>query len=116
MGSQGASKRFVPHQRACELPGRATVSGPQPRKSPVFRTYLRDDANTLLSKNGIVTLRGITGIIGLRHEELLGKELWEIGLLKDENASREAFRELRGRHFIRYEDCRFKPKRASAAK
>jgi PAS domain S-box-containing protein len=36
--------------------------------------------------------------------ELLGKELWEIGLLKDEKASRAAFRELRKKHFIRYED------------
>ena len=40
----------------------ATVSGPQPRKSPVFRTYLKDDAITLLSKDGIVTLRGITSL------------------------------------------------------
>jgi len=38
------------------------------------------------------------------HDELLGKELWEIGLLKDETESRAAFRELREKHFIRYED------------
>jgi len=38
------------------------------------------------------------------HKELLGKELWEIGLLKDEKASQSAFRELQKRHFIRYED------------
>src|ERR1043165_3689564 len=43
-------------------------------------------------------------LLGYPHEELLGKELWEIGLLKDEAASREAFRELRLRHFICYED------------
>ena len=51
------------------------------------------DANPFMAK-----------LLGYRHEELVGKELWEIGLLKDEEASREAFRELRGRHFIRYED------------
>jgi PAS domain-containing protein len=34
------------------------------------------------------------------YEELVGKELWEIGLLKDEKASRLAFRELRKKHFI----------------
>jgi len=43
-------------------------------------------------------------LLGYRHEELLNKELWEIGLLKDEKASRGAFRELRRKHFIRYED------------
>jgi PAS domain S-box-containing protein len=46
----------------------------------------------------------MTELLGYPHEELLGKELWEIGLLKDEAASREAFRELRQNHFIRYED------------
>jgi signal transduction histidine kinase len=35
---------------------------------------------------------------------LLGKELWEIGLLQDEKASQSAFRQLQQKHFIRYED------------
>jgi PAS domain S-box-containing protein len=43
-------------------------------------------------------------LLGYPHEELLGKELWEIGLLKDEEVSRAAFRELQENHFIRYED------------
>src|ERR1039458_5979266 len=43
-------------------------------------------------------------LLGYSHEELLGKELWEIGLLKDEEESRAAFRELQENHFIRYED------------
>ena len=43
-------------------------------------------------------------LLGYPHKELLGKELWEIGLLKDEKASQLAFRELRKQHFIRYED------------
>src|ERR1043166_6180292 len=43
-------------------------------------------------------------LLGYPHDELLGKELWEIGLLKDEKASRSAFRELQRKHFIRYED------------
>ena len=42
--------------------------------------------------------------LGYPHEELLGKELWEIGLLKDEEASRAAFGELQKKHYIRYED------------
>ena len=43
-------------------------------------------------------------LLGYAHEELLGKELWEIGLLKDEAASRAAFLELQTRHYIRYEN------------
>jgi PAS domain S-box-containing protein len=43
-------------------------------------------------------------LLGYRHEELLGKELWEIGLLKDEQASQAAFRELQNSGHVRYED------------
>ncbi|MBC8094583.1 MAG: PAS domain S-box protein [Akkermansiaceae bacterium] len=43
-------------------------------------------------------------LLGYSREELVGKELWEIGLLKDEKASQEAFRELQQNHFVRYED------------
>jgi PAS domain S-box-containing protein len=46
----------------------------------------------------------MTELLGYPHDELLGKELWEIGLLKDEKSSRSAFRELKKKHFIRYED------------
>jgi PAS domain S-box-containing protein len=43
-------------------------------------------------------------LLGYRHDELLGKELWEIGLLKDEFASQSAFRELQQNGQVRYED------------
>src|SRR3954470_198439 len=43
-------------------------------------------------------------LLGYTQKELLGKELWQIGLLKDEKASRSAFRELKKNHYIRYED------------
>jgi len=43
-------------------------------------------------------------LLGYAHKELLGKELWQIGLLKDEKVSRAAFRELKKKHFIRYEN------------
>ncbi len=46
----------------------------------------------------------ITQLLGYPHKELVGKELWEIGLLKDEKASQSAFRALQRKHFIRYED------------
>jgi len=46
----------------------------------------------------------MTRLLGYERAEFVGKELWEIGLLKDEKASQAAFRELQGRGFIRYED------------
>jgi PAS domain S-box-containing protein len=51
------------------------------------------DANPFMSR-----------LLGYRHEELLGKELWEIGLLRDEKASQAAFRELQDSGQVRYED------------
>jgi len=45
----------------------------------------------------------MTELLGYPHAELLGKKLWEIGLLKDEKASQAPFRELQDKKFIRYE-------------
>jgi PAS domain S-box-containing protein len=42
--------------------------------------------------------------LGYAHEEFLGKELFQIGLLKDEAANQAAFEELRATGFIRYDD------------
>jgi PAS domain S-box-containing protein len=47
-------------------------------------------------------------LLGYTYKEFLGKELWEIGLLKDQQASQEMFRELRENHFMRYEDLPLK--------
>ena len=33
-------------------------------------------------------------LLGYSHEEMLGKQLWEIGLLQDKEASQEAFQQL----------------------
>jgi PAS domain S-box-containing protein len=41
--------------------------------------------------------------LGYSRDEFLGKELWEIGLFKDEDASQAAFRELLAKGYIRYE-------------
>lgn len=43
-------------------------------------------------------------LLSYTREEFLGKELWEIGLLKDEEHSLIAFRELQKRGYIRYDD------------
>jgi PAS domain S-box-containing protein len=45
----------------------------------------------------------MTKMLGHRQDQLVGKELHEIGLLKDEAASREMFEKLKERHEVRYE-------------
>jgi PAS domain S-box-containing protein len=52
-------------------------------------------------------------LLGYSHKALISKELWEIGLLKDEKASRAAFRQLQKEHFIRYEDLPLQNKTGS---
>jgi two-component system CheB/CheR fusion protein len=46
----------------------------------------------------------IVKLLGYSREQLIQKELWQIGLIKDEAASRAAFRELKAKGVIRYEN------------
>jgi PAS domain S-box-containing protein len=57
------------------------------------RTRKIEDANPYMTK-----------LLGYPHQDFVGKELWEIGLLRDEDASRAAFQELQEKGFIRYDD------------
>lgn len=67
------------------------------------------------AKEGILILDAATGkiievnpflieVLGYSREELLGKELWEIGSLKDIIASKESFLELQCKEYLRYDD------------
>ena len=46
----------------------------------------------------------MTKLLGYNRKHFLGKELWEIGLFKDKEASKEAFRELQETGYMRHED------------
>lgn len=46
----------------------------------------------------------LTDLLGYTRDELVGKELWEIGLFRDIEASKAAFRTLQENGYIRYED------------
>jgi PAS domain S-box-containing protein len=46
----------------------------------------------------------MTALLGYSHAQLVGKELFEIGLLKDEAASQEMLRKLKDVHHVRYEN------------
>lgn len=67
------------------------------------------------AKDGIILLDAVSGeitdvnpflleLLGYAREELLGKKLWEIGLLKDAVANQAAFRQLQQEQYIRYEE------------
>ena len=50
----------------------------------------------------------MTRLLGYSHDQLICKDLFEIGLLKDEVASRQMFRKLKISHEVRYENLPLK--------
>jgi PAS domain S-box-containing protein len=67
------------------------------------------------AQDGILILDAVSGeitdanpflmnLLGYPKQDLLGKKLWELGFFKDAEASREAFRVLQEKGYIRYED------------
>ncbi len=67
------------------------------------------------AKDGILLLDAVSGeitdvnpflskLLGYTYEELMGKKLWEIGPFKDVVASQTAFKELKRKKYIRYEE------------
>ncbi len=46
----------------------------------------------------------MTRLLGYPHDQLVGKELYEIGLLKDRAMSQDMFQKLKVDHHVRYED------------
>jgi PAS domain S-box-containing protein len=74
------------------------------------------------SRDGILILDGATGkiidvnpcmvdLLCYSRDEFLGKELWEIGLLKNSTVSQEAFRELQKNGYLRYDDLLLQTKK-----
>jgi PAS domain S-box-containing protein len=67
------------------------------------------------AQDGILILEALSGsiidvnpfmveLLGYPREEFIGRKLWEIGPFKNIEASKEAFRELQDRHYIRHEN------------
>src|SRR5439155_3298997 len=46
----------------------------------------------------------LTDLLGYTRDELVGKELWEIGLFRDIDSNKAAFRVLQEKGYIRYDD------------
>ena len=52
----------------------------------------------------------IKEMLGYSHAEILGKELWQIGMFRDAEENKAAFRELQAKGYIRYEHLPLKTK------
>lgn len=63
-------------------------------------------------QSGVITDANpyIINLLGYNKEELIGKELWEIGPMIDKTAALEAFTVLKDKGFIRYEDLPLRTK------
>jgi two-component system, cell cycle sensor histidine kinase and response regulator CckA len=70
----------------------------------------RDGILILDAKTGAITDANpfLVELLGYSHAEFLEMALWDIGLFKDIEASKEAFRELQAKQYIRYEDLPLK--------
>ena len=73
------------------------------------------------AKDGILILNAGSGevvdvnpflieLLGYTHDEIIGKQLWDIGLFKDIAASKTTFFELLKKDYIRYDDLRLETK------
>ena len=57
----------------------------------------------------------MTELLGYSHDEFLGKELWEIGLFGDKQASQAAYQELQEKGYIRYDHLPLETKNGERA-
>jgi two-component system, cell cycle sensor histidine kinase and response regulator CckA len=100
------------------------VASTQPEQHPNSGQGLRDSEARYrrlfeTAQDGILILDAQTGsitdvnpylmkLLDYSRQEFLGKALWDIGLFKDIEASKEAFKELQAKQYVRYEDLPLK--------
>jgi PAS domain S-box-containing protein len=88
---------------------------PKPTQEELRTSEIRYRRLFEAARDGILILNAVTlkitdvnpfmtELLGYSSDEFLGKELWEIGLFSDKEASRAAFRELQETGYLRYED------------
>ena len=94
------TRDLTEHQRA-----EVVVRASEVRYRRLFETaqdailILDGDTGKIIDSNPF-----LSDLLGYSPDELLGKELWEIGLFQDIEANRAAFRQLQEQGYIRYED------------
>ncbi len=93
----------------------ANITEHEPNPSGLRTSEIRYRRLFEAARDGIIILDAVTlqitdvnpfmtELLGYSREQLLGKELWEIGLFSDKEASQNTFRQLQVKGYIRYED------------
>ncbi len=93
----------------------ATVNAPAQALEGLRTSEIRYRRLFESARDGILILNAVTlkitdvnpfmtDLLGYTYEEFLGKELWEIGLFSDKEASKQAFQALQVKGYLRYED------------
>src|ERR1035438_1865710 len=111
---KGEDRRSVRSKRQDGNMTIGTASGEALRNSETRYRRLFETA-----QDGILILDARTGsitdvnpflvkLLDYSREEFLGKELWDLGLFKDVEASKAAFRELQAKQYVRYENLPLK--------
>ncbi len=107
---------LVENQPLATLPNEANnVTRPMPMQEGLRTSEIRYRRLFEAARDGILILNAgtlkitdansfMTELLGYSRDEFLGKELWEIGLFTDKEASQTAFRELQETGYLRYED------------
>lgn len=112
------TKQFGPlenRQAAALLKKTKTTTKPRQTEEGLRSSEIRYRRLFEAARDGILLLDAVTlkitdanpfmtELLGYSHDEFLGKELWEIGLFGDKEASQDAFQELQETGFLRYED------------
>jgi len=107
----------LPLSSAAEAPNKAknNTNGHIPTENGLLDSEVRYRRLFEAAQDGILILDAEAGFItdvnpflanllGYSHPELLGKSLWDLGPFKDVEASKSAFRELKAKRYVRYEN------------
>lgn len=111
----GAAQAALAHAEAVAEAAQAAQAQAETITESMRTSELRYRRLFESARDGILILDSQTGkitdanpfmgeLLDYTQQEFLGKELWEIGLLKDKQTSQEAFQRLERDHYIRYED------------
>jgi len=97
------------------IPSAMDISGRRATEAALRSSEIRYRRLFEAAKDGVLILDGQTGRItdanpyilealGSTHAEVIGQDLWEIGVFADANASRAEMAKLQDRGYIRYDD------------
>lgn len=101
----------VPINIAEHVPSGQALKDSEARYRRLFETA-QDGILILNAKTGSITDVNpfLITLLNYSREEFLGKELWDLGFFKDIKASKAAFRELKDKQYVRYDDLPLKTK------